>query len=322
MKFYFAPMEGVTKYLFREAFNEYFGGIDKYFTPFIAPDKKNCLNKKELDDILPENNEGMYTVPQILTNNPEDFIKTAIELNKYGYREINLNLGCPSGTVVAKKRGAGFLSEPERLDEFLADIFSGLGNTDIKISIKTRLGMYGADEFYRLLEIYNKYPLEELIIHPRVRTDFYKNKPDWKMFGEALAASINPVCYNGDIFRTADYERFTKEFPQADKVMLGRGLVSNPGLVNNIKSGMPTDKAALKQLHDRVLDSYRKLLSGERNVLFKMKEFSLYLVYIFSNYEPYEKKIKKAKSISEYRLAVESLFKEQEIVDGAGYEAK
>ena len=316
MKYYFAPMEGVTKYLFREAYNEYFGGIDKYFTPFIAPDKNTCLNKKELNDILPEHNKGMYTVPQILTNNAEDFIRTSIELQKYGYEEVNLNLGCPSGTVVSKKRGAGFLSEPELLDAFLYKVFSEL---EMKISIKTRLGVYSSDEFYRLLEIYNKYPMEELIIHPRVRTDFYKNRPDWNMFREALSISKNPLCYNGDIFTAADYIKFKEEFPQTDRIMLGRGLISNPGLIDNIKYGKHLDKEVLKKFHDKVLEGYQELLFGEKNILFKMKEFSLYLVFIFSNYEPYAKRIKKSKSLSEYKLAVSALFKEQEIAEGAGY---
>ncbi len=319
MKFYFAPMEGITKYLYREAFEYYFGGIDKYFTPFIAPDKNTCLNKKELDDILPEHNKGMMTVPQILTNNADDFIRTAKVLKSFGYDEVNLNLGCPSGTVVAKRRGAGFLADPEMLDRFLDRIFSG---TDMKISVKTRLGKNSHDEFYNLIEIYNKYPMEELIIHPRIQTDFYKNKPDWKVFGETAAISKNPVCYNGDIFTVKDYEEFTKTFPDIDTVMLGRGLIANPGLVNNIKTGEAVDKQRLKEFHNQVLADYQELLFGERNVLFKMKEFSLYLIYIFSDYELYEKKIKKAATIAEYKYAVNRLFREQEIVEGAGFRPK
>lgn len=319
MKFYFAPMEGITKYLYREAYEYYFGGVDKYFTPFIAPDKNTCLNKKEHEDIIPEHNKGMLVVPQILTNNAEDFIRTANILKNYGYDEVNLNLGCPSGTVVAKKRGSGFLTETTALNRFLDKIFSSL---DMKISIKTRLGKTAHEEFYELIEIYNRYPLEELIIHPRIQTDFYKNKPDWKVFGETAAISRSPVCYNGDIFTLKDYERFTETFPDINSVMLGRGLVANPGLINNIKTGESLDKQTLKAFHNRVLTDYQELLFGERNILFKMKELSLYLIYIFSNYEIYEKRIKKAASLSEYKAAVNSLFREQEIIDGAGFKPK
>lgn len=319
MKFYFAPMEGITKYLYREAFNCYFGGIDKYFTPFISPDKNTCLNKKELNDILPEHNKNMYVVPQILTNNADDFIRTSVELKKYGYDEVNLNLGCPSGTVVSKKRGSGFLAETEKLDQFLDEVFSGL---DMKISVKTRIGKTDPDEFGPLMEIYNKYPLEELIIHPRIQTDIYKNKPNLKVFKEALSIARVPVCYNGDIFTVNDYKEFHEKFPDVDTVMLGRGLIANPGLIESIKTGKLPDKETIKKFHDMVLAGYEELLFGERNILFKMKEFSLYLVYIFSDYEPYAKRIKKASRLSEYKLAVSALFKEQDIVEGAGYTPK
>lgn len=319
MRFYFAPMEGITKYLYREAFNYYFGGIDKYFTPFISPDKNTCLNKKELNDILPEHNKNMHVVPQILTNNADDFIRTSVELKKYGYDEVNLNLGCPSGTVVSKKRGSGFLAETEKLDQFLDEVFSGL---DMKISVKTRIGKTDPDEFGPLMEIYNKYPLEELIIHPRIQTDIYKNKPNLKVFKEALSIARVPVCYNGDIFTVNDYKEFHEKFPDVDTVMLGRGLIANPGLVESIKTGKMPEKETIKKFHDMVLAGYEELLFGERNILFKMKEFSLYLVYIFSDYEPYAKRIKKASRLSEYKLAVSALFKEQDIVEGAGYTPK
>ena len=316
MKFYFAPMEGVTKYLYREAFNIYFGNIDKYFTPFISPDKNTCLNKKELNDILPEHNQGMYVVPQILTNDADDFIMTACELKKYGYNEVNLNLGCPSGTVVSKKRGSGFLKETKVLDEFLDRIFSGL---DMKISVKTRIGKDSPDEFDELIEIYNKYPMDELIVHPRIQRDFYRNTPNLKAFADAVKKSKNPLCYNGDIFTAEDFNRIRGMFPEIDMYMLGRGLIANPGLINFIKSGDIPDNQTVKQFHDKVLDGYKKLMFDEKNIMFKMKEFSLYLVHIFSNNEAYIRRIKKSKTLAEYKAAMNSLFIEQEIVPGAGF---
>ena len=197
MRLYLAPLEGITGWIFRSAVHECFGGFDKYFVPFIRPNQMGHFSAREKKDILPEHNEGMYTVPQILTNRPEDFIRTAHKLREYGYEEINLNLGCPSKTVVTKGRGAGFLADPDRLDAFLDEVFEKCA---VRISVKTRLGMDEPEEFCYLLEIYNKYPMEELIIHPRVQKDFYKNTPDLKVFAEALAKSRNPVCYNGDIF--------------------------------------------------------------------------------------------------------------------------
>ena len=182
MKLYLAPLEGITGWIFRRALHECFGGFDKYFVPFIRPNQMGHFSAREKKDILPDHNEGMYTVPQILTNRPEDFIRTAAKLKEYGYGEINLNLGCPSKTVVTKGRGAGFLAYPDRLDDFLYEVFQ---KCDIRISVKTRLGMEEPEEFGPILEIYNKYPLEELIIHPRVQKDFYKNTPNMEAFAEA-----------------------------------------------------------------------------------------------------------------------------------------
>ena len=174
MKIYLAPLEGITGYTYRRALYNCFGGFDKYFIPFILPNQKGHLSTREKKDIMPENNEGMYAVPQILTKNAEDFIQTAETLQEYGYNEVNLNLGCPSKTVVTKGRGAGFLDRPDELDKFLDEIFR---KCDMKISIKTRLGMDDPEEFEDLLTIYNKYPLEELIVHARVQKDYYKNTP-------------------------------------------------------------------------------------------------------------------------------------------------
>lgn len=157
MKFYLAPMEGLTGFVFRNAYQKHFGNIDTYFTPFINNKK---MNYKEIKDILPEHNEGMHVVPQILTNRAEDFLAIAKELGNYGYESVNLNLGCPSGTVVAKHRGAGFLAVPEELDHFLEEIFA---ECPLRISVKTRVGVNDAGEWEHLLSIYEKFPMEELI---------------------------------------------------------------------------------------------------------------------------------------------------------------
>ena len=184
MKLYLAPLEGITSYIYRKALYQCFDGFDKYFIPFIRAKQNLNFSGREKKDISPENNSGMYAVPQILTRNADDFLRTANQLKEYGYQEVNLNLGCPSKTVVTKGCGAGFLTRPEELEQFLDRIFS---KTDMKISVKTRLGMENAEEFPRLMEIYNRFPMEELIIHPRVQKDFYKNIPNLEAFGEALA---------------------------------------------------------------------------------------------------------------------------------------
>ena len=118
-----APLEGITGYIYRKTYAKYFGGVDKYFSPFISPNQKRICRTREQKDILPENNAGLYLVPQIMTNQADMFIKTVKYLQQYGYQEFNLNLGCPASTVVTKMKGSGFLAQPEKLEQFLEQIY-------------------------------------------------------------------------------------------------------------------------------------------------------------------------------------------------------
>ena len=315
MKYYLAPMEGITGYIYRNAYEKFFHNIDKYFTPFIVPNTSKSLKTKELRDILPENNNKMNIVPQILTNDSEGFIVTCKKLKELGYEEVNLNLGCPAGTVVSKNRGSGFLAKRDELDRFLDEIFK---INDLRISVKTRIGKDSPEEFYELIKIYNKYEMEELIIHPRTREDFYGNTPNLEVFKDALELSKNTICYNGDIFTTDSYNKIIQKFPNLNKVMIGRGLLANPGLINEIENKNTIDKKVLRDFHDEVLNNYLELYKDEKNTMFKMKELWGYMIYIFSDNKKYAKKIKKSQKINDYKAAVSSLFLEQEIIKGAG----
>lgn len=310
MRFYFAPLEGITGYIYRNAHNACFSKTDKYFSPFITTNQDAAFKNRDINDILPENNKGQVLIPQLLTNSARGFMVAAEKIKYLGYEEINLNLGCPSGTVVAKYKGSGFLALKKELDEFLDEIFS---NPVMKISIKTRIGKDQPEEFYELMQIYNKYPLEELIIHPRVQKDFYKNKPNKEVFREALDSSKNPVCYNGDIFTLSDYLEFVQEFPEVETIMLGRGLLTNPGLIELIKDKKQPDKEKVREFHNRIYVDYQKILSGERNVLFKMKEIWIYMAALFTEHEKYLKRIKKSQGLKDYEEAVSRLFLEQDI---------
>lgn len=215
MKYYLAPMEGITGFVFRNAYHDYFAPMDKYFTPFISPNQNICFTPKEYRDICPDNNRIPNVIPQILTNKPEDFIKTAGALAEMGYEEVNLNLGCPSGTVTAKHKGAGFLTQTERLRAFFDRIFE---KPQVRISVKTRLGMYSPDEFSELLAIFNAYPLEELIIHPRIRQEFYDGTPHRDVYLAAAKESANPLCYNGDLFCAEDVRALAAGCREAESV--------------------------------------------------------------------------------------------------------
>lgn len=305
MKYYLAPLEGITSYVYRNAYHQYFHPMDKYFTPFIVPHKEKKFSTREKKELTPENNQGLFVVPQLLTNNAEDFLKTAKDITAYGYKEINLNLGCPSGTVVSKKKGSGFLAFPDELDAFLYEIFE---KAEFDISIKTRIGKENPEEFYRLLEIYNKYQMKELIIHPRVQKDMYKNVPNWDMYELAYRESNNPICYNGDIFSLEKYKEFQERFPQTKKIMLGRGIIANPALVNQIEQEDGDLRAKLRGFHDKVYEEYQQISSGDKNVLFKMKELWFYMGNQFVGSEKLMKKIKKSEKLKDYESVIEVLF--------------
>lgn len=315
MQFYLAPMEGLTGYVYRNAYHKYFPAADRYFTPFITNKK---MSSRERNDILPEHNEGMTVIPQILTNQAEDFLSLTKELREYGYDTFNLNLGCPSGTVVAKRRGSGLLAWPNTLDAFLDEIFS---SCDCRISIKTRLGTTDTDEWEDLLTVYDKYPLEELIIHPRIQKDFYKFTPHMECYRTAYETSRCSLCYNGDIFSPDDFQNLCREFPDTEKVMLGRGVLQNPWLIGMLRSADPAggeasapDKELLHAFCEDLCAGYARVISGDKNVLFKLKALWIYLGMSFTNPQKYLKKIKKANRLAEYEEAVDALFREQELI--------
>lgn len=316
MDYYLAPMEGITGYIYRRVYAECFHPLDKYFTPFLVPGIKRVFRTREIKDILPENNQCLTSVvPQLLTNRSEDFVQGARELSSYGYEEINLNLGCPSGTVVTKGKGAGFLMYPDQLDAFLDQVFEVL---DMKISVKTRIGIDKPEEFERLLGVFNRYPLEELIIHPRLRKDHYKGEPNLEIFELAVHESKNPLCYNGNLFTAEDIKAFVKRFPSVERLMLGRGVLGNPALVNEIHGESVLDKSSFVQFHDRLVEEYRRVL-GEKDTLFRMKELWFYMSHMFDSPEKYVKGIKKAGDLQAYDTVVRAFLREREIIEGAGF---
>ena len=314
IQFYLAPMEEVTGYVYRNVYHTMFGDMDKYFTPFIAPTKKKILKTRERKEVAPEHNQGMYVVPQILTNDAEQFLDTCNMLTELGYHEVNLNLGCPAATVVSKRKGSGFLDEPGKLDQFFETIFEEMsGRPEEKrfcISVKTRIGMEFPEEFEDILKVYNRYPFSEIIIHPRLQKDYYNNHPNLEVFAEALEQCVHPVCYNGDIFTKEDYETLHRRFPTVKRIMLGRGAVANPGLLREIQTDQPITAEELKEYHDRLYAGYREALNSEKDALFKMKEVWFYLGKMFPEAEKALKKVKKANKPEEYQEAVRRVFDE------------
>ena len=301
----FAPLEGITTALFRRLHREYFPGVDRYYTPFLSPTSDRRFTPKEQREFFPEFNEGVPTVPQILTKNADDFLWAAKELHSMGYDEVNLNLGCPSGTVTAKGKGAGMLADPQALDTFLDRIYS---KAPCKISVKTRLGMETPDEFYEILEIYKRYPLSELIIHPRVRKDFYRHCVRTEAFCKAYGKTTHPISYNGSIITPQDYADCGSRYPNLHAVMIGQGLVSDPFLAAKIKFGAAADVSLLKEFHDRLFDGYAAQFQSPNNAAKRMKELWFYLSCCFEDSTQLLKKLQKSKTAEEHLDAAHQIF--------------
>lgn len=294
MRYYMAPLEGITDSIYRRLHHKYFPGVDRYYTPFFSPTVHRALTNREARELPPANSLNTEVVPQLLTKSAEDFIWMAEVCKDLGYAEINLNLGCPSGTVTAKGKGSGMLREPDVLVHFLDELFDG---SPLPVSIKTRIGFEEPEEFYRLLEIYNRYPVTELTVHPRVRKVFYNGKVNMDMFRYAEENSNASLCYNGNLCTKAQINQFSQEHPQINAVMLGRGLVGDPGMFT--PGG--TTREALESFLGELLESYSEAFGGSRNAMFRLKENWRYLFCLFQPDSKLQKRLRKATDLTEYK---------------------
>ena len=301
MRYYFAPMEGLTDSIYRRVHHKYFPGVDRYYMPFLSPTIHRCFTHREAREVPPADSVDFLAVPQLLGKNAEDMAWVVGQCKELGYSEVNINLGCPSGTVVSKGKGAGMLRDPEALDAFLEAVFSA---APLPISVKTRLGVESEEEFPRLVEVFNKYPIRELTVHPRVRKDFYNASIREEGFRYALEHSKNPLCYNGDLCSKADIARFSEKYPTVGAVMIGRGLIADPGFLT--PGG--TDVKALEGFFDELLDSYTESFGGPRNAMFRLKENWSYLLPRFEGSEKLGKALRKTTDVNEYKSLTHQIF--------------
>jgi len=301
MNFYFAPLEGLTDSIYRSLHHKYFPGLDRYYMPFISPTVHRCLTHKEDRDLPVASSVPFTAVPQILTKDPEAFLWAAGVCADRGYEEVNLNVGCPSGTVVSKGKGAGMLRSPDALDAFLEAVFAA---TPIPVSVKTRVGIQSGEELPRLMEVFNKYPIRELTVHPRVRADFYNSPIREEAFRFCLENSKNPLCYNGDLSSAADIARFREQYPTVEAVMIGRGLIADPGMLT--PGG--TDIKALESFFDELLECYTESFGGPRNAMFRLKENWSYLLPRFEGSEKLGKQLRKTTDVTEYMRLTHEIF--------------
>lgn len=301
MRYYFAPLEGLTDSIYRRLHHKYFPGIDKYFTPFFSPTVHRQLTPREQRELPPADPLGYTVVPQLLTKNPEDFLWMAQQCRDLGYQEVNLNLGCPSGTVTAKGKGSGMLRDLAELDSFLDTICKA---APLPVSVKTRIGFTYPEEFYQILPIFNRYPIKELTVHPRVRDAFYKGSVDMAMFSYAAENSRAPLCYNGNLSTHDQIDAFSKAFAGVDRVMLGRGLIADPGMF----SPENANGATMEAFYGELLEEYLSAFGGSRNAMFRLKEHWRYLAGKFEGSEKLYKKLRKTTDLAEYKQITAEIF--------------
>ena len=309
MQLYLAPMEEITGYMFRNVTDRHFPGADKFITPFVVPNQRNIIKTKDGREINPEHNSGKNVVIQVLTNSAEYFIELAEYIYGLGYEEINLNFGCPSNTVAKKFRGSGMLIDLKQMDTFLKEVFESEVFSGRKLSIKTRIG-YDSDEYWdEIVDIYNRYPISELIVHPRIKTDMYGNVPRMEAFRYAVEHYDGNLVYNGDIYTAERFRELEEEFSgsKVTGMMLGRGAVANPGIFREIRTGQRATTNEIKEWHDDLFDTYAETFSP-KDAMFKLKEVWFYLGKSFADIDKPLKAIRKSTTEQEYRAAVREIW--------------
>ena len=300
MRYYFAPMEGVTDSIYRNVHHKYFGGVDRYYMPFLSPTMHQTLTHKESRELPMADSVSFAAVPQILTKVAGDFLWAAQVCMDRGYTEVNLNVGCPSGTVVSKGKGSGMLRDLNALDAFLEEIYA---KSPLPVSVKTRLGLENKDEFPAILEVYNRYPIRELTIHPRVRKQFYSGDVEMDCFRYACANSKNPLCFNGNLNNLDHISAFSKDFPNVEALMIGRGLIGDPGMLCG-----GTDAKQLEAFMEELLVQYTDAFGGARNAMFRMKENWSFLRYRFQDIDRLWKQLRKTTDLQEYKAISREIF--------------
>ncbi len=309
IKIILAPLQGFTDVTYRNIFSQHFKGVDEAVAPFISTMGQSRLKPSRIKDVFIENNQNMPVVPQILGNIPKDFVFLADHLFQLGHKRINWNLGCPHSKIAKKKRGSGLLCFPEKIDEFLAHVMPAISNT---LSVKIRLGRKSIEEINYLLPVFDKYDLEEIILHPRTGVQMYEGTSDHDAFEKAVNKSHHNFTYNGDITDMDSFDIVHKRFPHINRIMIGRGILSNPFLPEQIK-GIENQTNTLKRLrafHDDLFEGYRAIFSGPSHLTGRMKGFWSYLGPSFKNNKKYLKQILKARSIERYTEMVDHFFEQ------------
>ena len=308
IRLYSSPLQGYTDFRFRNAFQKYFGGIDEYYAPYIRLNGKGEIKPSNERDILPANNKSLKLVPQLMTKDADEFLFIAKYVQELGYDELNWNLGCPYPMVARRGMGSGLLVSPEKIDKILSIVNE---ESDIKVSVKMRLGYESPDEIFKVLPVLENHNLENITIHPRIGRQMYKGEVDLDSFESCIGQSKHTILYNGDITSCQDFRELRDRFPVIEHWMIGRGLIADPFLPAMIKAdqlGYPDNRSEIfSRFHDTLFSEYSEVLSGPKHILLKMYHLWEYFIHLFPNPPKSLKRIKKVQTIEAYRELVKQI---------------
>ncbi len=305
-----SPLQGFTDFRFRNAFHKYFGGIDTFYSPYIKLNGKLVVKGSYERDILPENNSTLEVIPQIITNDAEEFLFVAKYVQQFGYKELNWNLGCPYPMVAKCGMGSGLIRNTDQIEHILKRVHN---ETDIIVSMKMRMGYENPTEILDVFPILEQYPIKNIAIHARIGKQLYKGGVDLDSFQKCLDTSKQKIYYNGDITSVAKFKELQERFPSIDHWMIGRGLIADPFLPSMIKNDTteyPKNRLEIfEAFHDQIYREYDAYLQGPTPIRMKMLGFWEYFSESFSNPQKTFKKIKKAGNSKNYEAAVKEIFK-------------
>lgn len=305
-----SPLQGFTDFRFRNAFHKYFGGIDTFYSPYIKLNGKLVIKGSYERDILPENNSTLEVIPQIITNDAEEFLFVAKYVQQYGYKELNWNLGCPYPMVAKCGMGSGLISNTSQIEHILKRVHN---ETNIIVSMKMRMGYENPTEILDVFPILEQYPIKNIAIHARIGKQLYKGGVDLDSFQKCLDTSKQKIYYNGDITSVNKFKELQERFPSVDHWMIGRGLIADPFLPSMIKNNTteyPKNRFEIfEAFHDEIYREYDAYLQGPTPIRMKMLGFWEYFSQSFSNPQKTFKKIKKANNSKNYEAAVKEIFK-------------
>ncbi len=309
-KIYLAPLQGFTDFVYRKCYHQVFGGISEYYIPYISfgPGKK--IRNSQFREILPENNRQVPVIPQVLCSNVDELVLLASEIENFGYKKINLNLGCPYPMATKRGRGTALLENEESLKEVLDSLFDKF---NFEVSVKFRSGLEDEQTIFNRIELLNQYPFQKLIFHPRTAKQLYKGKANQELFPELLRLTDKPLVYNGDILSLNDFDQIQELVSSQNEWMIGRGILMNPFLPQEIKGERLSENEKmekLNQFHQLIFENYRNAFSDDGHVLTKLKEFWIYFSHNFEDQRKTLKVIKKTKRIDLYSASTTKFFRD------------